>query len=77
MCVIALDKPTTADMTTLIDVFFGQVSRAVKKGASGPEAFTVRLRPFTMHVDPVDTEEGYTRLYNFGLRTGTGFCCLS
>ena len=43
MRTITPDKPPTADMTTLIDECFGQVFRAVKKGASGPEAFTLLL----------------------------------
>ena len=36
---ITPDKPSTADMTTLIDECFRQVSRDVEEGASGPEAF--------------------------------------
>ena len=41
---ITPDRPATARMTTLIDDFFGQVSRALDGGASGPEAFTLLLR---------------------------------
>ena len=37
MCAISPDKPSTTDMTTLIDEFFRQVSRDVEEGASGPE----------------------------------------
>ena len=44
MRVITTDKPSTTDMTTLIDEFFRQVSRDVEEGASGPEAFTLLLR---------------------------------
>ena len=50
------DKHSTADMTTLIDVFFRQVSRDVEEGASGPEAFTLLLRRLMTHFDRVDTE---------------------
>ena len=37
MRAITPDKPSTADMTTLIDQCFRQVSRDVEEGASGPE----------------------------------------
>ena len=60
---ITPDKPTIADITTLIDVCYGQVSRTTDEGASGPEVFTLRLRLLTMHFDRVDTGEGYTYLH--------------
>ena len=44
MLAITPDKPSTADMTTLIDECFRQVSRHVEEGASGPEAFNLLLR---------------------------------
>ena len=68
------DKPSTADMTTLIDELFGQVSRALKEGASGPEAVTLLLRLLTTNFDRVDTGEGYTRLHIFVVCSGTPFC---
>ena len=74
---ITLDKHTTADMTTLVDEVFGQVSKALKEGASGPEAFALLLRLLTTHFDPVDTGEGHTKLHNFGVCTGTPFCDFS
>ena len=40
---ITPDKPSTADMTTLIDECFRQVSRDGEEGASGPEAFNLCL----------------------------------
>ena len=52
---ITPDRPTTARMTTLIDDFFGQVSRAIDGGASGPEAFTLLRRLLATHFDRVDT----------------------
>ena len=59
MRAITPDNPSTADMTTtLIDEFFQQVSRDVEQGASGPEAFTLRLRRLMTHFDRVDTGEG-------------------
>ena len=67
MRAITPDKPSTADMTTLIDEFFRQVSRDVEEGASGPEAFTLLLRRLMTHFDRVDTGEGYTRLHRFGV----------
>ena len=70
-------KPSTADMTNLIDDFFGQVSRALKEGAFGPEAFTPLVCQLTTHSDRVDTGEGYTRLHNFGVCTGKHFCDFS
>ena len=77
MRVIIPDKPTTADMTTLIDDFFGQVLRAMEGGASGPEAFTLLLRLLTTHFDRVDTGEGYTKSHNCGVCTSTPFCDFS
>ena len=55
---ITPDRPTTVRMITLIDDFFGQVSRALDGGASGPEAFTLVLRLLVTHFDRVDTGEG-------------------
>ena len=52
---ITPDKPATARMTTLIDDFFGQVSRALDGGASGPEAVTLLLRLLVTHFERVDT----------------------
>ena len=74
MRVFTPDKPSTADMTTLIDEFFRQVSTDVEEGVSGPEAFNLLLRRLMMHFDRVDTGEGYTRLHRFGVCTGTPFC---
>ena len=54
-----------------------KVSRDVKEGASCPEAFTLLLRRLMTHFDRVDTGEGYTRLHNFGVCTGTPFCDFS
>ena len=67
------DKPTTARMTTLIDDFFAQVSRALDGGASGPEAFTLLIRLLVTHFDRVDTGGGYTKLHTFGVCNGTPF----
>ena len=44
-------RPTTVRMTTLIDDFVGQVSRALNGGASGPEASTLLLRLLVTHFD--------------------------
>ena len=73
----APDKPSTADMTTLIDEFFRQVSRDVEEGASGPEAFNLLLRRLMTHFDRVDTGEGHTRLHILGVCTGTPFAILA
>ena len=70
---ITPDRPTTARMTTLIDDFFGQVSRALDGGASGPEAFTLLLRLLVTHFDRVDTRESYTKLHTFGVYNSTPF----
>ena len=71
---ITPDKPSTADMTTLIDAFFRQVSRDVEEAVSGPEAFTLLLRRLMTHFV---TWEGYTRLHSFGVCTGMPFCDFS
>ena len=77
MRAITPDKPSTADMTTLIDESFRQVSRDVEEGASGPDAFNLMLRRLITHFDRVDTGEGYSRLDSLGLCTGTPFCDFS
>ena len=64
-------------MTTLIDNFFGQGSRATDGGASGSEAFTLLLRLLVTHLDWVNTGEGYTKLHAFGVCDGTSFSDLS
>ena len=66
MRAITPDRPSIADITTLIDECSGQVSRDVEEGASGPEAFTLLLRGLMTHVDHVDTGDGYTLLYILG-----------
>ena len=73
---ITPDKPSTADMTTLIDDFFRKVSRDVEEGASGPEAFSLLLHRLMTHFDRVDTGKGYTRLHSFGVCTRTPFAIL-
>ena len=65
MRAVTPDKPSTVDMTTLIDDCFRQVSRDVEEGAAGPEAFNLLLRRLMMHFYRVDTGEGYTRLRRF------------
>ena len=45
-------EPSTADMTTLIDDSFRQVSRDIEEGASGPEAFNLQLRRLMTHFRP-------------------------
>ena len=70
---ITPDRPTTARTTTLIDDFFGQVSRALDGGASGPEAFTLLLRLLVAQFDLINTGEGYTKLHTFGVCNGTPF----
>ena len=77
MRAVTPDKPSTADMTTLIDECFRQVSRDVEEGASCPEAFTLLRRHVMTHFDSVDTREGYTRLHSYCVCTGTPFCDFS
>ena len=61
-------------MTTFIDDFFGQVSRALDGGASGPEAFPLLLRLLVTHIDRIDAREGYyNKLHTFGVCNGTPF----
>lgn len=49
------DKPKTAPVTALMNVIFGQVSRALAGGAMGPEAFTVLLALLSTHFDHTNT----------------------
>ena len=49
------------------------MSRALDRGASGPEAFTLLLRLFVTHFDWVNTKEGYTKLHTFGVYNGKPF----
>ena len=74
MRAITLDRPSTADMTTLIDELFRQVSRDVKEGVSGPEAFNLPLRRLMPQFDRVNKEDSYPRLHNFRVCKGTPFC---
>ena len=53
------------------------MSRDINEGASGPEAFTLLLRRLMTHFHRVDTGDGYTRLHNFSMCTGTPFCDFS
>ena len=53
--------------------FFGQVSRAMRDGASGPEAFALLLRLLSGHVDRVDSGAGYKKLHTLGVLNGTPF----
>ena len=50
------------------------MSRALKGGATGPEAFTLLLHLLMTHFDLVDKGEGYTKLNSFGVCTGTPLC---
>ena len=50
-------------MTTLIDDCFGQVSRDIKVGASGPEAFILLLRRLMTHLNQVDTGRATSRFF--------------
>ena len=52
---IAPDRPTTSPLTTLMDYYFGQVSRALAAGSTGPEAFTLLLRLLRNHFDRTHT----------------------
>ena len=42
-------------------------------GASGHQAFTLLLRLLVTLFDGVGTEEGYTKLHDFGMCNGTTF----
>ena len=74
---IAPDKPTTAPLTTLMDDCFGQVSRALAAGSTGPDAFTILLRLLSNHFDRTDTGASYIKLHNFGVPNGTSVCDFS
>lgn len=52
---IVPDKATTAETTSLIDDSFGQVSRALKAEAAGPELFDLLVFLLTWNNDLVDT----------------------
>ena len=68
------DKPTIADVTSLIDDLFRKVSRVVGGGASRPETFILlKLRLLTTHFDRADTGAGYAKLHTFGAVNDTPF----
>ena len=50
-----------------------EMSRAMARGASGPEAFTLLLRLLMTHFDEFDTEEDYMEWHSFGMCNGTPF----
>ena len=58
-------KPTTAFLTTLVDDCFGQVSRALEDGATGPEAFTLLLRLPSGHFVHADSGAGCEKSHTF------------
>ena len=68
---ITPDKPTASPIPTLMDDGFGQVARALRDGASGPEAFALFLRLSSGHFDRVDLGAGYKKLHNFRVPNGT------
>ena len=70
---ITSDKPTTSPLTTLIDEDFGHVARALRDGASGPEAFALFLRLLSGHFDRVGLGAGCKKLHTFGVPNGTPF----
>ena len=46
-----------------MDCCFGQVSRALEGGASGPETFTLLVSLLCTHFDRVDTGASYAKLH--------------
>ena len=68
---ITPDKPTTSPLTTLMDKMFGQISRSLRDGASGPEAFALLLRLLSGHFVRGDSRAGYRRLHIFRVENGT------
>ena len=77
MRAITHDKPSTADMTTLTDVFYRRISRNVEDGVSGTEDFNLLLRRLMTHFERGHTGEGCTRLHSFGVCTGMPCCDFS
>ena len=53
------------------------MSRALRDGASGPEAFALLLRLLIGHSDSVDSGAGYKNLHTFGVPNETPFCDFS
>ena len=70
---ITPDKPTASPIPTLMDDGFGQVARALRDGASGPEAFALFLRLSSGHFDRVDLGAGYEQLHTFVAPNRTPF----
>ena len=56
-----------------MDASFGQVVRALRDGASGPEAFALFLRLLSAHFDRVDLGAGDKKLHTFVVPNGTHF----
>ena len=54
-----------------------QLSRANSRRICGPDVFTIRLRLPMMHVNRVDTGEGYTKFQTFVMCDGTPSCGFS
>ena len=71
--VMTPDRATTTRLTTLIDDFFGKVSRAMDGGASRPEAFALLLCLLVTQFDRVDTGGSFTKLHTCGACNGTPF----
>ena len=71
---ITPDRPSTAPLTTLMDDFLGQATRALQDGAAGPEAFDLFLLLLNSHFDHAESGAGYKKLHTFGMPNGTPFC---
>ena len=79
VCAVPPDKFKNSPRTTLprwviiLDGYFGQVSRALKDRATGPETSTLLLRLLNTPFDHVDIGAGCTRLHTLMFLTGAPF----
>ena len=68
---IKVDKPSAPALNTVIDDIFGQVSRAINRGDSGPAAVDLLLQVPSRQFDNGDAASALSELHNFGVPNGT------
>ena len=64
------DKPFAPALNTVIGDIFGQVLRAITRGASGPAAFDLLLQVLSRQFDNGDAASALTELHRCGVPNG-------
>ena len=70
---ITPDRPSSADLTRVLDEFFAHVKENLNAGVSGPETFRRLLRLISSHFGHGDGNASFNRLDNFEVANGIPF----